>query len=123
MTTDERRVEVGEHIGVHRAEGGPRPMLHADGEGLQNLVFEVGPRMGGGHGRQCFGREVVTADAEYVGLDTGGDQRYFRLEKFGHTGCRMQSDAEPNSSIPRWRRKSRAALAPSTSNRRLEEVR
>ncbi len=42
-------------------------------------MFEIGPRMRGGHGRQRLGREIVTADAQYVGLDTGGDQSDFRL--------------------------------------------
>ena len=68
------------------------------------------------------------ADAQDVGLDTGGDQSDFGFEELGYPRGGVQGDARPT--LPGvafvdavWSRKSRAALAPSTSKRSVEEVR
>src|ERR1700709_1618416 len=45
VVADERRVEVGQHVGVHRAESGTRSMLHTCREGLQDALFEVRSRV------------------------------------------------------------------------------
>ena len=41
-------------------------------------------------------REIIAADAQDVGLHTGGDQSDFRLEEFGHARGGVQCDAQPD---------------------------
>src|SRR5690349_4437641 len=65
VVPDEGRIEVGEHIGVHRAEGAARAVLHAVGKRLQDTVFEVRTGVCGGDGRQVLLRQIVAAETEY----------------------------------------------------------
>lgn len=46
----EARHEVGQHIGIHGAEGCVRPVLEAVSEGVQNPALEVGSRVRIGDG-------------------------------------------------------------------------
>ena len=75
-----------QHIGVHIAEGGPGPVRVAVGEGLQNPALEIGAGVHRGDGGELIGREVVTTDAQHIGLDTGCHQSDFGIQEFRHPG-------------------------------------
>jgi transcriptional regulator GlxA family with amidase domain len=91
----EPMVEVGEHVVVHRAEGGVGPVGHALVEGVQDLPLEVraGVRR---HNRLLVGvADLVEVEAEHVGLDPEGDHPDFRGEQQRNLGCGVQRDGEP----------------------------
>src|ERR1700756_3271822 len=63
VVADECGVEVLEHIGVHRAEGAVRAVLHTVVEGRQDAPLEVRAGMSGGDRGNGFRGEGVAADA------------------------------------------------------------
>src|SRR4051812_1202906 len=64
-----------EDVGLDVAERGLRLVLDAIGECLKDLPLEVRPWMQGGDGPAVGLAEVVVADAQYVVLHPGSDQR------------------------------------------------
>ena len=128
VVADEVRIVMCQHVGVDVAEGAPWPVPVAVGERLQDAAFEIGPRVRHGDGVARLFGEVVAADAQHVGLDSGGDKRNLGVEELGNLGRGVQCDAQPDLAgivrvSPRWSRKSRAAFALSTSKRSDEEAR
>ncbi len=100
-------------------------MLDALGEGGQDLVLEVRARVRGDDLGAGLGGDAVEGDAQYVGLDTGRDEFDLGAQVVRDLRRRVQGDAVQTSSasaslMPRWRRKSAAASAPSISNRWTE---
>ena len=59
IVTDERVVEVFEHIGINVAERAVRTVLVAIGEGLQDSAFETRAWMGCGDGFKRLGGQIT----------------------------------------------------------------
>jgi hypothetical protein len=59
VVTDERIVEVLQHIGIDGPEHATRPVLHTIGERTQNPVLEIGSRMGSGDRLNCLCGQIV----------------------------------------------------------------
>src|ERR1700751_1433215 len=74
IVTDERIVEVLQHIGIDGPEGATRPVLHTIGERPQDPGFEIGSRMCSGAGLNCVCGQIVTTDAQHISLDTRCDK-------------------------------------------------
>jgi hypothetical protein len=91
----------------------------AGGERLDDLPLEVDSRVRGKYGLPVASRDLTETIAEDIRLDSACDERDLRPLVPRDLGRRMQGDRVPavNSSMPLARRKSRAAFAPSTSNR------
>lgn len=85
-------------VGVDGPEGALWSLLHALGECVENASFEVGARVRRCHGVERLPGEIVSTDAEDVGLDACGDQRCLGVQEFGHSRCGVQCDAEPHLS-------------------------
>ena len=96
VVTDERIVEVLQHIGIDGPERATGLVLHAIAERAQNPVLEIGSRMRSGDRPNCLGGQIVTTDAQHVSLDTRGDKRDFGLQELRHAGRRMQRDSKPH---------------------------
>jgi hypothetical protein len=69
VRTAERRVEVGDDVVVHGAEGGVRPVLHTAVERVEDAVLEVGARVRGRDLGDLLARDLVQVEPEHVGFD------------------------------------------------------
>src|SRR5246500_5969881 len=80
VVTDERIVEVLQHIGIDGPECATRPVLHTIGERPQDPVLENGSRMRSGDGLNCLCGQIVTTDAQHISLDTRCDKGDFGFQ-------------------------------------------
>ncbi len=85
-----------QHVGVHGADGGLRPVLHAVVERRQDALFELWARVSGGHRGQRLGSQLLAPDADHVDFHAGLQQGDFGCQELGHAGGGVQGDAEPH---------------------------
>src|SRR3982074_1743059 len=95
ISTYETGNEVSEDVCVYRAEGRIGAIPEAVCESRQDLSLEVRTRMGGGDRLDLSRVEVLVADAENVGLDSGRDQSDLGSHELGNARSGMQCDARP----------------------------
>src|ERR1700720_1972165 len=62
----------------------------------RRIIFEVGPRMRGGDCLNCVGGQIVTTDAQHVGLNTCSDECNFGFQEFRHGRRRVECNGKPH---------------------------
>ena len=82
-------IEVRQYVVVDRPESALRPVFHALIEGSKDAVLEVRAWVGGRHRVTLLGRQILSAEAEHIGLDTCCYQSDFGIKEFGYAGRRV----------------------------------